>query len=126
MIKKLTCISCPIGCELSVSLDENGKIVDIEGNRCPRGEEYAISEITDPKRILPISVKVENGEMELVSAKTDKPVPKKRLNEIIDYIKKLKVKAPIKRGDVIVKNILETGANLVSTRTVNKKVEMGG
>jgi len=126
LIKKLTCISCPIGCELSVSLDENGKIVDIEGNRCPRGEEYAISEITDPKRILPISVKVENGEMELVSAKTDKPVPKKRLNEIIDYIKKLKVKAPIKRGDVIVKNILETGANLVSTRTVNKKVEMGG
>lgn len=121
MIKKLTCISCPIGCELSVSLDENGKIVDIEGNRCPRGEEYAISEITDPKRILPISVKVENGEMELVSAKTDKPVPKKRLNEIIDYIKKLKVKAPIKRGDVIVKNILETGANLVATRTVNKK-----
>lgn len=121
MIKKLTCISCPIGCELSVSLDENGKIVDIEGNRCPRGEEYAISEITDPKRILPISVKVENGEMELVSAKTDKPVPKKRLNEIIDYIKKLKVKAPIKRGDVIVKNILETGANLIATRTVNKK-----
>jgi CxxC motif-containing protein len=121
LIKKLTCISCPIGCELSVSLDENGKIVDIEGNRCPRGEEYAISEITDPKRILPISVKVENGEMELVSAKTDKPVPKKRLNEIIDYIKKLKVKAPIKRGDVIVKNILETGANLVATRTVNKK-----
>jgi CxxC motif-containing protein len=121
LIKKLTCISCPIGCELSVSLDENGKIIDIEGNRCPRGEEYAISEITDPKRILPISVKVENGEMELVSAKTDKPVPKKRLNEIIDYIKKLKVKAPIKRGDVIVKNILETGANLVATRTVNKK-----
>jgi CxxC motif-containing protein len=121
LIKKLTCISCPIGCELSVSLDENGKIVDIEGNRCPRGEEYAISEITDPKRILPISVKVENGEMELVSAKTDKPVPKKRLNEIIDYIKKLKVKAPIKRGDVIVKNILETGANLIATRTVNKK-----
>lgn len=121
MIKKLTCISCPIGCELSVSLDENGKIIDIEGNRCPRGEEYAISEITDPKRILPISVKVENGEMELVSAKTDKPVPKKRLNEIIDYIKKLKVKAPIKRGDVIVKNILETGANLIATRTVNKK-----
>jgi CxxC motif-containing protein len=121
LIKKLTCISCPIGCELSVSLDENGKIIDIEGNRCPRGEEYAISEITDPKRILPISVKVENGEMELVSAKTDKPVPKKRLNEIIDYIKKLKVKAPIKRGDVIVKNILETGANLIATRTVNKK-----
>lgn len=121
MIKKLTCISCPIGCELSVSLDESGKILKIEGNRCPRGKEYAITEITNPQRILPISVKVEDGEMELVSAKTDKPVPKKKMYEIIEYIKKLKVKAPVKRGDLIVEDILGTGANLVATRTVNKK-----
>lgn len=121
MIKKLTCISCPIGCELSVSLDESGKILKIEGNRCPRGKEYAITEITNPQRILPISVKVEDGEMELVSAKTDKPVPKKKMYEIIEYIKKLKVKAPVKRGDLIVEDILGTGVNLVATRTVNKK-----
>ena len=121
MIKKLTCISCPIGCELSVSLDESGKILKIEGNRCPRGKEYAITEITNPQRILPISVKVEDGELELVSAKTDKPVPKKKMYEIIEYIKKLKVKAPVKRGDLIVEDILGTGANLVATRTVNKK-----
>lgn len=121
MIKKLTCISCPIGCELSVSLDESGKILKIEGNRCPRGKEYAITEITNPQRILPISVKVEDGEMELVSAKTDKPVPKKKMYEIIEYIKKLKVKAPVKRGDLIVEDILGTGANLIATRTVNKK-----
>ncbi|MBO8139691.1 MAG: DUF1667 domain-containing protein [Thermosipho sp. (in: Bacteria)] len=121
MVKKLTCISCPIGCELSVSLDESGKILKIEGNRCPRGKEYAITEITNPQRILPISVKVEDGEMELVSAKTDKPVPKKKMYEIIEYIKKLKVKAPVKRGDLIVEDILGTGANLVATRTVNKK-----
>jgi len=121
LVKKLTCISCPIGCELSVSLDESGKILKIEGNRCPRGKEYAITEITNPQRILPISVKVEDGEMELVSAKTDKPVPKKKMYEIIEYIKKLKVKAPVKRGDLIVEDILGTGANLVATRTVNKK-----
>ena len=121
MVKKLTCISCPIGCELSVSLDESGKILKIEGNRCPRGKEYAITEITNPQRILPISVKVEDGEMELVSAKTDKPVPKKKMYEIIEYIKKLKVKAPVKRGDLIVEDILGTGANLIATRTVNKK-----
>jgi len=121
LVKKLTCISCPIGCELSVSLDESGKILKIEGNRCPRGKEYAITEITNPQRILPISVKVEDGEMELVSAKTDKPVPKKKMYEIIEYIKKLKVKAPVKRGDLIVEDILGTGANLIATRTVNKK-----
>ena len=121
MIKKLTCISCPIGCELSVSLDESGKILKIEGNRCPRGKEYATTEVTNPQRILPISVKVEDGEMELVSAKTDKPVPKKKMYEIIEYIKKLKVKAPVKRGDLIVEDILGTGANLIATRTVNKK-----
>ncbi|MDK2886748.1 MAG: hypothetical protein PWP54_1311 [Thermosipho sp. (in: thermotogales)] len=121
MIKKLTCISCPIGCELSVTLGENGKILKIEGNRCPRGVDYATNEFTDPKRILTISVRVEEGEMELVSTRTDKPIPKKKLNEIIEYIKKLRVNAPVKRGDIIVENILETGSNLVATRTVNKK-----
>ncbi|MBO8161714.1 MAG: DUF1667 domain-containing protein [Thermosipho sp. (in: Bacteria)] len=121
MDKKMTCISCPIGCELTVQLDENGKILKIEGNRCPRGVEYATHEIIDPKRVLTISVKVENGVMELASAKTDKPVPKNRLNEIIDFIKKLKIEAPIKRGDVIVEDILGTGANLVVTRTVKKR-----
>ncbi|ABR30482.1 molybdopterin oxidoreductase [Thermosipho melanesiensis] len=119
MIKKLTCISCPIGCELKVYME--GEEIKVEGNRCPRGFEYAKNEMIDPKRILTISVKVENGFMELASTKTDKPVPKKRLNEIIGYVKTLKVSAPVKRGDIIVKDILGTGANLVATRTVLRK-----
>nr|WP_233120226.1 DUF1667 domain-containing protein [Thermosipho sp. 1074] len=118
LIKKMTCISCPIGCELTVFV--NGEI-KVEGNRCPRGLEYAKNEVTNPKRILTISVKVEDGVMELVSAKTDKPVPKKMLHEIIEYIKGLKIKAPVKRGDIIINDILSTGANLVATRTVLKK-----
>lgn len=118
----MICIMCPIGCELTV-LQKDDKII-VKGNRCPRGKEYGIAEVTNPKRVLPISVKVENGEMELVSAKTDKPIPKKLIYDIIEYVKKIKVEAPINRGDIIVKNIFNTGANLVATRTVKK--ETGG
>jgi len=119
LTKKLTCISCPIGCELTVYVD--GDDIKVEGNRCPRGFEYAKNEVTNPQRMLTISVKVENGVMDLVSARTDRPIPKKMLEEAISYIKGLKVQAPIKRGDIIVKDLLNTGANLIATRTVLKK-----
>ncbi|WP_228288122.1 DUF1667 domain-containing protein [Thermosipho ferrireducens] len=121
--KKMICIMCPIGCELTVS--KQGEKITVEGNRCLRGREYGINEMVNPRRVLTMSVKVENGEMDLVSVRTDAPIPKKLIYDIIEYIKKLKVKAPVKRGEIIVKNIFNTGVNLIATRTV-EKTKMGG
>lgn len=118
----MTCIVCPIGCHLKVTVDENGKFVSVTGNRCPRGEAYAKEEVTDPKRVLPTSVKVIEGELPLVSVRTEKAIPKKMIFEAMKVIKSTQVNAPVKRGQIIVENILNTGVNLIATRTV-KKVE---
>lgn len=105
---------------MHVHVKENGEI-DVQGNRCKRGLEYAKNEVLDPRRILTMSVKVENGEMELVSVKTDTPIPKKIIPKAIGYLKKIKVDAPVKVGDVIIKDLFGTKANIIATRTVSRK-----
>lgn len=117
---QMVCIMCPVGCRIEVVLDENGQVI-VSGHRCQRGVEYGRQEMIDPHRILTTSVLVENGEMELVSVKTDKPVPKKLLFQLIDVLKHVRVKAPVYMGDVLVENILNTGADIVATRTVLRK-----
>ena len=115
--KNLICVSCPIGCEVTVKM-ENGEIVDVSGNRCPRGEAYARQEAIHPMRVLPTSVRVIGGNLPLVSVKTDQPVPKRLIWEIMDYIRTLSVDAPVKIGQVLTENVLGTEANLVATREV--------
>ncbi len=117
---KMTCVVCPIGCSLKVNVDEKGKILSISGNKCPRGAEYAKQEAVDPKRVLPTSVKVLSGELPLLSVRTDGPIPKRLIFEAMKVVKKIEVKAPIKRGDVIVENFLNTGVNLIATRSVRR------
>lgn len=117
MEKKLICVSCPIGCELTARI-ENGVVTSVTGNRCPHGEAYARQEAIDPMRVLPTSVRVIGGELPLVSVKTDQPVPKRLIWQIMDHIRTLSIEAPVKIGQVLAENIMETGANLVATREV--------
>lgn len=114
MVKKLTCIECPMGCDIEVQLD-GGKILSISGNTCPRGKLYAENEITCPKRVITTTVKSECGKP--VPVKTDAPVSKVDTFILMEKINKLKIKLPAKIGDVIVENIAD-GANLVVTANV--------
>ncbi|MHA1755003.1 MAG: DUF1667 domain-containing protein [Candidatus Odinarchaeia archaeon] len=122
MKKEIICIICPQGCTITVSYteDQQGqiKVLSVEGSACKRGEEYAIKEVVNPERTVTSSVLVEDGELPLVSVRTDKPIPKKLIFQIMDILKKAKVKAPVRRGQIIVENILNTGANIIATRTV--------
>lgn len=121
MLKKFVCVQCPLGCKLTVEINEDeNSIIRIEGNRCQRGIEYAEDEIRDPKRVLTTSIKVIGGELPLVSVKTDKPISKKYIKEVMNIIKEKEVKAPVKRGDVIIQNILNTEVNIIATRSVEK------
>ena len=105
----LTCIMCPMGCELTVKKD--GEKISVTGNGCNRGVVFAQEELTAPKRIVTTSVKTEKG---VKSCRTDKPVPKELIFDCIKEIEKLRLK-DAKFGDVIIKNILNTGANVVIT-----------
>lgn len=116
---KVTCIICPLGCEIEVQM-EGDKIVNITGYTCPRGKEYAIQEVTAPKRIVMSVVKVKNGDFPTVSVKTDKPVLKELIPAIMKELAKIKVNAPVEIGQIIVENIANSGANIVATRPVQR------
>jgi len=119
--REVVCVLCPLGCKIRIELDEEGNILSVSGNRCPRGKKYAEDEIKDPKRVVTTSVKVLNGEPPLASVKTDGPIPKKYIFELMKILKDVKVKAPVNIGDVVVRNIFKTNVNVVITRSVGEK-----
>lgn len=118
-IKNLTCIRCPMGCALRVEM--NGKeVVSIEGNTCPRGAEYGKNEVTHPVRTVTSTVKATEGIRPVVSCKTAGEVPKEKIFDVLDEVKKVKVAAPVTMGDVIVSNIAGTGVDLIATSSLPK------
>ena len=115
MTKELTCIVCPKGCNIKVEI-KNGKVVNVEGNTCNRGYNYAVSEVTNPVRTVTSTIKLENGEM--VPVKTDKPIPKDLIFKCMEEINKKTVKSPIEIGQILIKNILDTDSNIAATRSI--------
>lgn len=115
MKRNLTCIICPKGCSINVET-ENGEVKNIEGNTCKRGYDYAYSEVTNPVRTITSTVKLENGK--IISVKTDKPIPKELIFKCMEEINKATVKAPVKIGDILIENILDTGSNIVATKYI--------
>jgi CxxC motif-containing protein len=113
----MICLSCPIGCELRV-LIENGRVIRVEGNACPRGEVYGHQEAVEAMRTLPSSVRVVGGTRTLVSVRTDRPIPRRLIPAAMRVIRQLSAQAPIGIGDVVLEDLLETGANLVATREI--------
>jgi CxxC motif-containing protein len=117
---KRICISCPIGCRMTIQ-SKDGKIISVTGNACPKGIKYAQEEFINPLRILPTTVKVIGGELPLVSVKTEKAIPKKLLLEAMAEIAEIKVDAPVEIGQVIKSDLLGTGVSLVAaTRNIKR------
>ena len=113
-MKELTCIVCPRGCRLKV--DDN---MNVTGNSCPRGEKYAINELTNPTRTITSSIRVSNRPYTLVSVKTDKPVPKDKMFDVMKEIDKLSIEAPTRIGQVVLANVLGTDSNIVITKDID-------
>jgi CxxC motif-containing protein len=119
MKKELICIGCPMGCYLTVNYV--GKTIkSVTGNRCKVGLEYAEKEISNPERTLTTTVKVKNGHLPLVSVRTNKSIAKNRIFDIMDFLAKIEVEAPVKIGEPIVQNIFNTGVNIVATKNILK------
>ncbi|WP_312427281.1 DUF1667 domain-containing protein [Lacrimispora sp.] len=113
--RELICISCPMGCPLTVEL-EGGEIVNITGNTCKRGEVYGRKEVTNPTRIVTSTVKVEGGKSDMVSVKTREDIPKDKIFECVKALKGITVKAPVRIGDVILPDAAGTGVDIVATK----------
>ena len=121
LTKKFICIECPKGCEITVTLDEDA-IVEITGNGCEKGEAYVRAEITNPTRVLTSSVLAEGLEFKMIPVKTNKPISKAKLITAMREIKQLRIHDPVHCGEVIQRDFLGLGVNLIATRAC-KKVE---
>ena len=110
----LTCVECPIGCDITVELDGE-RVLSVEGNTCPRGKKYAENEVICPKRVLTTTVKTNGGKM--LSVKTSEPIKKTEIASAMQKINGVTVSLPVKIGDVIIKDLYE-GVDLVATANV--------
>lgn len=114
MVKKVTCICCPLGCRIIIEKD--GKYFRVSGNECKKGNEYAIKEVTDPQRIITSTIRIKNGIREMLPVKSEKMIQKKLIRECVKELSKVELSTPIKRGEIVFKNILNTGVNIIATR----------
>ena len=116
-VKKLICINCPMGCPLTVEMEE-GKVTKVIGNTCKRGAVYAKKEVTGPTRIVTTTVRVKGGSAAVVSVKTNEDIPKEKIFDCVKALKEIEVAAPVHIGDVILADVSGTGVNIVATKNV--------
>ena len=114
---ELTCINCPMGCPLVVSM-ENGEVINVTGNTCKRGEIYGRKEVTDPTRIVTTTVRVNKGSAPRVSVKTKEDIPKGLIFECVRELKDVVVDAPVHIGDVILADVAGSGVDVIATKDV--------
>ena len=112
--RELICIGCPLGCMLTVEMND-GAVVNVTGNTCPRGKVYAEKEVTNPTRIVTSSVRVKGGDRVSVSCKTKSDIPKSKIFDVARALRDVEVAAPVAIGDVLVEDVAGTGVQIVAT-----------
>ena len=117
--KKLTCICCPMGCQLQVTI-RDGKV---EGNTCKRGAEYGKKEVTNPTRIVTTTVRVHGGSLPVVPVKTASDIPKSAVMDCIRQLKEVVVEAPVYIGDVVLTEVAGTKIAVIITKNIEKLCE---
>lgn len=113
-----TCINCPVGCRMKVSVSKDGKVESVSGNNCIRGHKYAEQECILPMRMITAVIPVQ-GRTEPLSVKTASPVPKRKIPMIMKELATVRITAPISIGDIIIKNVCGTRVSIVSTRNLD-------
>lgn len=114
MKKELICISCPLGCHLTVDAENK----TVTGNTCKRGEVYGLNEVINPIRVITSTVKIEGARLPVLPVKTNGAIPKNMNFEAMKIINEITCKAPIKVGDIIINDILGTGIDVVASRSL--------
>ncbi|MDO5014897.1 MAG: DUF1667 domain-containing protein [Clostridia bacterium] len=117
--KELTCVVCPFGCLLEVEVDDNNDVTSVKGNTCNRGVKYAQTEIKDPRRNICSTVKVTGSkDTYIVPVKTSSEIPKDKIFDCMEQINNATIPVPVHIGDIVIKNILDTGVDILATNNV--------
>ncbi|NLM19730.1 MAG: DUF1667 domain-containing protein [Clostridiaceae bacterium] len=115
MVQEIICIVCPRGCHLKVDPEND---YEVTGNACPRGISYGKAELKNPTRVITSTVKIKGADLTRCPVKTNKAVPKAKMQEVMELINGVTLKAPVKVGDVIIERLLDTDASLVVCRDI--------
>ena len=117
--KPLICITCPVGCSLEVTYDEdNNEVIKVTGNQCTKGIDFAKNELKDPRRMVTTTVKVKNGFHPLAPVYTTAPIPKPLIFELVKQLRKIELEAPVKVGEVVLKNFENTGVDVITAKDI--------
>lgn len=113
---EMVCICCPLGCMLSVTQED--KEILVTGNSCPRGKTYAVTEMTDPRRIVTTTVRVRGSGIPMVSVKTKDGIPKNKMMQCMKELADIELQAPVKDGDIVKADIAGTGIDVIATKNI--------
>ncbi|HOF00553.1 MAG TPA: DUF1667 domain-containing protein [Spirochaetota bacterium] len=117
-MKNIICLSCPIGCNLKAEF-KNEELI-ISGNKCPKGTVFAKNELASPKRIVTSTCRINSTITNRIPLKTDAPVSKKDIEKILRLISDITLNSPVKSGEVVINDILNSGVDIIATRTIEK------
>jgi len=118
--KDIICILCPKGCRIGVTGEPREDGTNIEGAECVEGRKHAVREATNPCRLVCTSVEVDGGDMPLLSVRTAQAVPKGKVMDCLRELAGVRMAAPVSLGQIIVRDILRTGIDVIATREVAK------
>ncbi len=119
---EITCIICPNGCHIMVTEQPDCKCTT-EGEGCKRGQEYAVQEYREPKRMLITTMRIEGGILPVLPVRSTKELPKGRIFDAVKHVSTIAVKAPVKMGTVIVPNLLGLGVDVIASRDMEAKAK---
>jgi len=115
--RHFTCITCPIGCEIDVEL-RDGAVVSMDGNKCDKAEDFVRQEVEEPMRVLTTTVRIKGAKWAMLPVRTDKPIPKRLLFDVMRQLAGIELQAPIQVSDVIAGDIAGTGADVIASRSM--------
>ncbi len=122
---RVICITCPKGCALDVTR-EGATVLEIRGGGCKRGQEYVKAELADPRRMVATTVRIRGGLHPLLPVYTAAPFPKGRIADLLAELRTLELRVPVKMGEVVLKNALGTGIDILASRTMTRLKEKNG
>lgn len=117
--KELICVNCPMGCRLKAVIEQD-QVVSVTGNRCPKGKAYAETECIRPERILTTTVRINHAVHRVLPVISSSEIPLDLMMQAMQEIRSITVEAPVKEGDILIRNILGTDADIIASRSMNR------
>lgn len=119
-IQEMVCITCPLGCRMELDI-EDGALKAVRHNSCKRGIEYANQEFYDPRRMVTATASITGGLVDRIPVRTSTPLPIKHIPSLLRNVYRLQLAAPLPIGSVVIKNIADTGIDVITTRNLHNK-----